>query len=244
MLSVEEIAEIAISKHGAIQDKSELSSLLRVIEQQKPKKLLEIGFGAGGTLHAFAYLLPEAELISVTKLTPINRLSVPFLRAFGKKTIPFIVLLKLFFRPKLMFRYLSKPSRYKEDLFSFINSKSQFLEALLNFSSPPLNSRTDFVFCDSASTKAISKCKSILRGKKLDVLFIDGGHSYRVVKSDYENYSPLVRSGGIIVFHDIYLRGALGVSKYWAELKGQIKGKGRVLEFVSEGGSGIGVVFK
>jgi predicted O-methyltransferase YrrM len=39
---------------------------------------------------------------------------------------------------------------------------------------------------------------------QLDVLFIDGNHSYRAVCSDLVNYSPLVRTGGLILMHDIF----------------------------------------
>ena len=35
-----------------------------------------------------------------------------------------------------------------------------------------------------------------------DFLFIDGDHCTEGVKQDYEMYSPLVRSGGIVGFHD------------------------------------------
>ena len=35
-----------------------------------------------------------------------------------------------------------------------------------------------------------------------DVLLIDGFHSYDQCRSDYFNYSPLVRQGGYILFHD------------------------------------------
>lgn len=34
------------------------------------------------------------------------------------------------------------------------------------------------------------------------LLFIDGTHAYDHVKADYERYSPLVRAGGIVAFHD------------------------------------------
>lgn len=35
-----------------------------------------------------------------------------------------------------------------------------------------------------------------------DILFIDAGHIYEDVKQDHEDYAPMVRSGGIIGFHD------------------------------------------
>ena len=36
----------------------------------------------------------------------------------------------------------------------------------------------------------------------IDLLFIDGDHSYNGVKSDFINYFPLVNSGGFIIFDD------------------------------------------
>lgn len=38
---------------------------------------------------------------------------------------------------------------------------------------------------------------------EVDLLFIDGDHSYDGVKQDFENYMSIVKSGGYIMFHDI-----------------------------------------
>lgn len=37
----------------------------------------------------------------------------------------------------------------------------------------------------------------------VDMLFIDGGHTYWEVWEDYERYGGMVRPGGAVVFHDI-----------------------------------------
>lgn len=37
---------------------------------------------------------------------------------------------------------------------------------------------------------------------KIDLLFIDGDHSYEACKSDWEQYSPFLKRGSIVVFHD------------------------------------------
>lgn len=39
-------------------------------------------------------------------------------------------------------------------------------------------------------------------GTLADYIFVDGDHTYQGVKSDIENYYPLLKSGGIMVFHD------------------------------------------
>jgi predicted O-methyltransferase YrrM len=36
----------------------------------------------------------------------------------------------------------------------------------------------------------------------IDFLFIDGDHSYEGVKTDWDLYSPLLKSGSCVVFHD------------------------------------------
>ena len=42
-----------------------------------------------------------------------------------------------------------------------------------------------------------------LQGAPLDLLFIDGDHSFEGVSGDFRLYSPLVKEGGLIMFHDI-----------------------------------------
>src|SRR5256884_4232168 len=36
----------------------------------------------------------------------------------------------------------------------------------------------------------------------IDLLFIDGDHEYEAVRRDFEDWSPHLREGGIIIFHD------------------------------------------
>jgi predicted O-methyltransferase YrrM len=44
---------------------------------------------------------------------------------------------------------------------------------------------------------------TLLKGSEGDFLFIDGDHTYQGVKQDFQMYSPLVKKGGIVAFHDI-----------------------------------------
>lgn len=37
----------------------------------------------------------------------------------------------------------------------------------------------------------------------IDFVFIDGNHSYRAAKKDFDIYSAIVRKGGIVMFHDM-----------------------------------------
>jgi predicted O-methyltransferase YrrM len=63
--------------------------------------------------------------------------------------------------------------------------------------------------------------KRLLCGQPVDLLFIDGDHSYQGVRDDVEMYSPLVRSGGVIALHDVLEHPAypaIEVYRYWQEI--------------------------
>lgn len=56
---------------------------------------------------------------------------------------------------------------------------------------------------DSHAQPTLDKTKQLFGGRPVDLLFIDGDHTYEGVKQDWEMYSQLVRPGGMVVFHDI-----------------------------------------
>lgn len=53
----------------------------------------------------------------------------------------------------------------------------------------------------SDDAKVIAKAQKTFNAG-LDVLYIDGGHSYETTKSDILNYAPLVKVGGFLVIDD------------------------------------------
>ncbi|MCA9704425.1 MAG: class I SAM-dependent methyltransferase [Myxococcales bacterium] len=62
-----------------------------------------------------------------------------------------------------------------------------------------------------------------LGNRKIDLLLIDGDHSYGAIHADVEMYRPLVGSGGLIAMHDICMHPARwgrghDVAIYWQEL--------------------------
>jgi hypothetical protein len=59
-----------------------------------------------------------------------------------------------------------------------------------------------YIHGDSMSIRTINKLSDICDG--IDILFIDGDHSYRGVKSDFENYCGFVNTNGFIVFDDYH----------------------------------------
>lgn len=87
--------------------------------------------------------------------------------------------------------------------------------------------------------KTLKQVKEITNS--LDFLFIDGNHMYDFVKIDFEMYSPLVRKGGIIAFHDIAENEEGGVFNLWNSLKTNYKYKEILHSDKKE--KGIGVLY-
>ena len=81
--------------------------------------------------------------------------------------------------------------------------------------------RTFFVLSDSHLAATLQDVTYILQGEPLDLLFIDGDHSYEGVLRDWEMYAPLVRPGGIVAFHDIQANPACEVKALWEMLNQQ-----------------------
>ena len=99
---------------------------------------------------------------------------------------------------------------------------------------------------DSHKIDTLNEIRSILKGQKLDFLFIDGDHTYTGVKKDFEMYSPLVREGGIIAFHDIVeskFDKKIEVSKFWNEIKSNYEYR-EIISEPNQDGAGIGVIIK
>lgn len=97
---------------------------------------------------------------------------------------------------------------------------------------------------DSHKESAQIRVTQALAGTPLDLLFIDGDHSYEGVKKDFEMYSPLVRPGGIVAFHDIVQVDVpdFGVSRFWEEAKLRHSHR-EIIENRGQGWGGIGVVY-
>lgn len=99
---------------------------------------------------------------------------------------------------------------------------------------------------DSHGPATAREVAALFSGEQVDFLLIDGDHSRDGVADDYAKYSPLVRPGGTIAFHDI-VEGRPeyvgGVPEFWRELKAQLGDRAEeIVADRSQGGLGIGVV--
>lgn len=73
----------------------------------------------------------------------------------------------------------------------------------------------------------------------IDLVHIDGFHTYEAVSEDFTNWYPKVKPGGLMLFHDVQARlQDFGAWKFWDELRAQHE------SFTFNHGFGLGVLRK
>ena len=111
--------------------------------------------------------------------------------------------------------------RYNEDIFANVSAHNQ--EHYAGFS------RLLRMTFDDAVT--------YFADGSIDLLHIDGLHSYEAVRHDFETWLPKLASGAVVMFHDTNVRERdFGVWKLWAELQALYPNN---LEFVHCNGLGV-----
>jgi predicted O-methyltransferase YrrM len=76
-----------------------------------------------------------------------------------------------------------------------------------------LKDRWTFILADSTKKTTVDLVNDVF----YDIIFIDGSHEYDSIKKDYENYYPLLKTGGFMILHDICNKQC-GVPQFWNEL--------------------------
>jgi len=101
------------------------------------------------------------------------------------------------------------------DRFSGGEKKSINLQAMRRF-----EQAVHALHGDSHDPEMLQRLLVVLNGRPIDLLFIDGDHTYDGVRRDYEMYSSLVRPGGLVALHDIVRTpwDACEVHRFWGEL--------------------------
>jgi predicted O-methyltransferase YrrM len=105
--------------------------------------------------------------------------------------------------------------------------------------------RVEMIHADSHDPSTPDRVRRLFGDQPLDLLFIDGDHSYEGVRRDFELYSPLVGKGGMVALHDIVpgppvLVGE--VPRFWRELQSTYATSQELVEDWQQGGLGIGVI--
>ncbi|ADC66516.1 O-methyltransferase-like protein [Ferroglobus placidus DSM 10642] len=200
--SIEELVDFSFSWLSGLirpmQVKEEITELLKLLSDRKPKVILEIGTANGGTLFLFTRVVArDATIISI---------DLPGGKFGGGYPDWKVPLYKAFALP---------------------------------------DQKIHLIRADSHDPKTLDTVSRILNGRKIEFLFIDGDHTYEGVKKDFEMYSPIVRKGGIVAFHDIVPGpedNVGGVPKFWQEIRERYKYQEIVKDW-NHGGYGIGILF-
>jgi predicted O-methyltransferase YrrM len=97
---------------------------------------------------------------------------------------------------------------------------------------------------DSHDQGSKDKVQAALLGNQLDFLMIDGDHTYTGVRQDFEMYSPFVRRGGMVAFHDIVNHPSntkCEVARFWNEIKHSFQNQEIIFDR-GQGWAGIGIL--
>ena len=108
--------------------------------------------------------------------------------------------------------------------------------------------RVDLTILEGSSRDLKDQLEDALQGRPIDLLFIDGDHSYEGAKADLLGYRELVRPGGLIAFHDIVPDSGQGtgdsggVPILWREIKDRFAHHWEFVRDWEQDGMGIGVI--
>ena len=105
------------------------------------------------------------------------------------------------------------------------------------------NQRIFLIRANSHLKSTFEKVQNILKDKKVDLLFLDGDHSYMGVKNDFEMYKPFLGKRGNVGFHDIAYSPEqyTNVHKFWNEIKQKYEYK-EIIEDWDQTWAGIGYI--
>jgi cephalosporin hydroxylase len=98
---------------------------------------------------------------------------------------------------------------------------------------------------DSHLQSTLEETKKELKNRPVDILFIDGDHTYEGIAKDFQMYSPLVKKGGIVAFHDIVVHdksSGCEVSEFWNKIKKSYRHQ-EIIENLNQKWAGIGILF-
>ena len=201
--NIEELVDFSLTGLGGLiepmQIRNEYIAFLKLIQDRRPRTILEIGTAVGGVLFGFTRVASsKACLIS---------LDLPqgmYGGGYHWWKIP-------------LFRSFALPGQ-----------------------------KLYLIRADSHEQKSLKLIKDKIKDKRLDLLFIDGDHSYDGVRRDFEMYSPLARKGGVIAFHDIVPNvedPTFGVARLWNEIKSLYQHE-EIVHSWQQKGAGIGIIYK
>jgi hypothetical protein len=96
--------------------------------------------------------------------------------------------------------------------------------------------RTHYSTFSTLLRRTFEEALSDFDEQSIDLLHIDGLHTYEAVSQEFHDWLPKVRPGGVILLHDIVARGHdFGVWKFWEEVSARFES----FEFHHQSGLGV-----
>lgn len=84
--------------------------------------------------------------------------------------------------------------------------------------------------------KTFDDAVSDFKDKSIDLLHIDGTHTYQAVKNDFDKWLPKLSEGATVLFHDINVyQKDFGVHRFWSEIQNEHS----TLSFYHSNGLGV-----
>lgn len=113
----------------------------------------------------------------------------------------------------------------------------------LSFKKP--NQTIHFILKDSHKNTTVMEVTKLVGGPgKVDLLLIDGDHSYGGVSQDWTWYTPLVKQGGLVALHDIVFHKNMPdcqVDRLWLEVRDKHKSES-FIDWNDHDWGGIGLI--
>lgn len=112
---------------------------------------------------------------------------------------------------------------YGEDVFATVNKTLDE-----KFSKQNYRTIRKF-FCDAVDD---------IEDESVDILHIDGLHTYEAVSQDFNQYLPKLKKSGVILFHDVASKLGYGTNTFWKEIQEKYP-----YTFTFEHSWGLGILF-
>jgi len=99
------------------------------------------------------------------------------------------------------------------------------------------HNQQNYAHFSSLLRMTFDEAASLFENKSVQLLHIDGLHTYEAVRHDFETWLPKLAPGAIVLFHDTNVRErGFGVWKLWEELQERYPNN---LEFIHSHGLGV-----
>ncbi len=97
---------------------------------------------------------------------------------------------------------------------------------------------THVILGSSHDESTVNKLVTLLKGRKIDLLFVDGDHSHDGVLNDWNIYRNYLKRNSLVAFHDILKNEKLQSVQVW-KLWERLRSEYNFIEFVSQYGIGL-----